>query len=45
VVGSASVVREVDTAADEDVWRVEFESDRLLGAGSFVQDLHSLLSP
>lgn len=45
VVGSASVVREVDTAVDEDVWRVEFESDRLLGAGQFVRDLHAFLSP
>jgi hypothetical protein len=45
VVGSASVIREVDTAADEDVWRVEFQSDRLLGKGEFLTDLYALLKP
>jgi hypothetical protein len=51
IVGSASVLREVDTAADEDVWRVEFpacndpSSCRLLGGGEFVSDLYALLKP
>jgi hypothetical protein len=39
------VIREVDTAADEDVWRVEFQSDRLLGKGEFLTDLYALVQP
>jgi hypothetical protein len=45
VVGSASVIREVDTPSGDDVWRVEFESDRLLGKGEFIPSLYALLKP
>ncbi|MCA9492712.1 MAG: hypothetical protein KC621_22415 [Myxococcales bacterium] len=45
VVGSAGVVREVDTATGDDVWRVDFRSNRLLGAGQLIDDLYALLQP
>ena len=45
IVGSAGVVREVDTATGEDVWRVDWHSDRLLGAGQLLDDLYPLLQP
>lgn len=51
IMGSASQLREVDTATDEDVWRVEFpdctdqDNCRLLGGGQFVSDLYALLKP
>lgn len=51
IVGAASVVREVDTAADEDVWRLEFpacgdpNNCNLLGGGEFLTDLYALLAP
>jgi Arylsulfotransferase (ASST) len=44
VVGSAAVVREV-TADGEDVWRVEYDDDYLLGAGEFIEDLYTLVKP
>jgi hypothetical protein len=44
IVGSASVIREVD-AAGEDVWRIDFDGTRLLGAGQFLTDLYPLLKP
>ncbi len=44
VVGSASVIREVDPDG-VDVWRVEFEGDRLLGRGEFIADLYDLVKP
>ncbi|MCB9690097.1 MAG: hypothetical protein H6735_33960 [Alphaproteobacteria bacterium] len=45
LVGSAGVIREVDTATGDDVWRVDFRSDRLIGAGQFIDDLYDLLQP
>lgn len=44
VVGSAGVAREV-TPDDTDAWRVEWDSDYLLGHGQFVEDLYGLLKP
>ena len=44
IVGSASVVREV--APDgADVWRVDFNGTRLMGAGQFIEDLYPLVKP
>jgi hypothetical protein len=44
IVGSAGVLREVD-ASGEDVWRLDFQSDHLLGHGQFVSDLYALVAP
>lgn len=44
LVGSASVIQEIDPAG-ELVWAVEFEGDRLLGRGEFIEDIYALLSP
>lgn len=44
MVGAASVIREVDPAGD-DVWRVEFDDDYLLGRGEFIEDLYTLVKP
>lgn len=44
VVGAAGVVREVD-ADGEDVWRVDFNSERLLGRGELIEDLYTLAAP
>ncbi len=44
-VGSASVLREVDTATGEDVWRVDWNGTRLLGAAQLIEDLYPLTKP
>jgi hypothetical protein len=44
VVGSAGVVREVDPAG-EDVWRVEYGNQYLLGHGQLIEDLYALVKP
>jgi hypothetical protein len=44
VVGAAGVIREVDPAG-EDVWRLDFHADKLLGRGEFIEDLYTLLAP
>ena len=44
IVGSAGVLREVDAAGD-DVWRVDFERNLLLGQGEYIEDLYTLVSP
>jgi hypothetical protein len=44
IVGSAGVLREVDTSG-EDVWRLDFQDDHLLGHGQFVSDLYALVAP
>jgi hypothetical protein len=45
LVGSASVIREVEPGGD-DVWRVDFEGDdRLLGQGEYIEDLYALVKP
>jgi hypothetical protein len=44
IVGSAGVLREVD-ADGEDVWRLDFQDDHLLGHGQFVSDLYALVAP
>jgi len=44
VVGSASQIIEIDPSGIP-VWRVEFEYDKLLGRGQFIEDLYTLMSP
>ena len=44
VVGAAGVIREVNPAG-EDIWRVDFHDDKLLGKGNFIADLYALVSP
>ena len=43
-VGAASVIREVNPDGD-DVWRLEFNADRLVGRSEFIEDLYDLASP
>lgn len=43
-VGAASVIREVNPAG-EDVWRMQFQSDRLVGRSELIEDLYDLVSP
>lgn len=49
VVGSSGELREVETSSGEDVWRVVFNArmadGRLLGAGTFLEDLYPLTKP
>lgn len=42
--GSASEVREVDSDG-RTVWHLDFDGSRLLGRGSFIDDLYDLVSP
>ena len=44
ILGSASEIREV-TPDHVDVWRVDFDGTRLLGAGEWLTDLYPLLQP
>jgi hypothetical protein len=44
VVGAAGVVREVG-ADGNDVWRVDYHDDKLLGRGEYIEDLYTLVSP
>lgn len=44
VVGAAGVIREINPAG-EDIWRVDFHDDKLLGKGNFIADLYPLLAP
>jgi hypothetical protein len=44
VVGSAGVIREV-TADHVDVWRINFDAEKLLGAGQWIEDLYALVKP
>lgn len=44
VVGAAGVIREVDPDGN-DVWRVEYEGQRLLGRVEFIDDLYALVTP
>ena len=44
VVGSASQIIEVDPYGTP-VWRVEFQYDKLMGRGQFIEDLYDLVSP
>jgi hypothetical protein len=44
VVGSASAVREVAASGDE-VWRLEFDDNQVLGGGQFIEDLYDLVKP
>lgn len=44
MVGAAGVCREVDPAGN-DIWRVDWHGEYLLGRGQFIQDLYSLIKP
>lgn len=44
VVGAAGVIRETDAAGD-DIWRVEYNDDFLLGRGELITDLYALVKP
>ena len=44
MIGSAGHIKEVD-AAGEVVWHVDFNAEKLLGRGEFIDDLYLLVSP